>query len=46
MTDHDLIDAAAALLHGHLRNTGITSELNLQGWLMCSQPAPRRGRPT
>ena len=34
MTDHDLIDCVAELLHegaGELRGAGITSELNLRG---------------
>jgi hypothetical protein len=36
MTHHDLIHRVAELLHerpGELRNAGITTELNLQGWL-------------
>jgi hypothetical protein len=36
MTNHDLIDCVADLLYtdaSHLRNSGISSELNLQGWL-------------
>ena len=36
MTDHDLIGCVAELLHensGELRDAGVTSELNLQGWL-------------
>src|SRR4051794_2143035 len=36
MTEHDLIDRVAELLHerpGELRDAGITTELNLQGWL-------------
>jgi len=36
VSDHDLIDCVAQLLHtsaGDLRDAGISSELNLQGWL-------------
>jgi hypothetical protein len=36
MTEHDLIDCVAELLHkraDELRAAGVTSELNLQGWL-------------